>query len=59
MASVFDRRKMTTQLKKPPHLVWWTRKVGDERARESPSDHVPVSVEIETNGDDDDRPMVF
>jgi hypothetical protein len=31
----------------------------DERARESPSDHVPVSVEIETNGDDDDRPMVF
>ena len=31
----------------------------DERARESPSDHVPVSVEIETDGDDDDRPMVF
>mgnify|MGYP001327261136 CR=1 FL=1 len=31
----------------------------DERALEGPSDHVPVSAEIDTPGDDDDRPMVF
>jgi exodeoxyribonuclease-3 len=31
----------------------------DERTLESPSDHVPVSVEIESPEGDDDRPMVF
>jgi len=31
----------------------------EERTRESPSDHVPVSVEIDDLGDGDDRPMVF
>jgi len=30
----------------------------EQRRRESPSDHVPVVVELAT-GDDDDRPMVF
>ena len=31
----------------------------EERTKESPSDHVPVSVEIDNLGGDDDRPMVF
>jgi len=33
----------------------------DERKGEAPSDHVPVVVDLDLNGpdDDDDRPMIF
>jgi len=31
----------------------------DERKGEIPSDHVPVAVELDLGGEDDDRPMIF
>jgi exodeoxyribonuclease-3 len=31
----------------------------DERKGEAPSDHVPVVVDLDLAGDDDDRPMIF
>ena len=31
----------------------------EERKGEAPSDHVPVAVDLEIDGEDDDRPMVF
>jgi len=31
----------------------------DERKGDAPSDHVPVVVDLELAGDDDDRPMIF
>ena len=31
----------------------------DERKGDAPSDHVPVVVELEVDGEDDDRPMIF
>ena len=31
----------------------------DERKGDAPSDHVPVVVDVELEGEDDDRPMIF
>ncbi|NYD68047.1 exodeoxyribonuclease III [Agromyces atrinae] len=31
----------------------------EERKGDAPSDHVPVVVDLELDGDDDDRPMIF
>ena len=31
----------------------------DERKGDAPSDHVPVVVDVEIEGEDDDRPMIF
>ncbi|GAB3126957.1 exodeoxyribonuclease III [Glaciibacter psychrotolerans] len=31
----------------------------DERKGDAPSDHVPVVVDVEIDGEDDDRPMIF
>jgi exodeoxyribonuclease-3 len=31
----------------------------NERKGDAPSDHVPVLVDLDLGGDDDDRPMIF